>query len=80
MVPPKKVLCYSEIVPKHSKRCTFLYRHLNCVINNSANEDDAKEVDAGFECGIGVENYNDLKEGDILEVIEMKEVIKTLEG
>jgi len=41
-------------------------------------KDDAKEVDTGFECGIGVENYNDLKVGDILEVIEMKEFAKTL--
>jgi translation initiation factor IF-2 len=41
-------------------------------------KDDAKEVDTGFECGIGVENYNDLKIGDILEVIEVKEIAKTL--
>ncbi|MBN2534174.1 MAG: translation initiation factor IF-2 [Spirochaetales bacterium] len=41
-------------------------------------KDDAKEVETGFECGIGVENYNDLKVGDILEVIEMKEFAKTL--
>ncbi len=37
-------------------------------------KDDAKEVLSGFECGITVENYNDLKEGDILEAFEMVEV------
>jgi len=37
-------------------------------------KDDVKEVAAGFECGISVENYNDLKIGDVLEVFVMKEV------
>lgn len=30
-------------------------------------KDDAKEIKAGFECGLSIENYNDLKEGDIIE-------------
>ena len=30
-------------------------------------KDDAKEVAQGYECGIGIENYNDIKEGDIIE-------------
>lgn len=30
-------------------------------------KDDAKEVNQGYECGIGIENYNDIKEGDIIE-------------
>ncbi|WP_312353516.1 translation initiation factor IF-2, partial [Aminipila sp.] len=37
-------------------------------------KDDAKEVQHGFECGIGFENYNDLKEGDIIECFQMVEV------
>jgi translation initiation factor IF-2 len=37
-------------------------------------KDDAKEVAQGFECGIGLENYNDIKEGDIIECFEMQEV------
>jgi translation initiation factor IF-2 len=41
-------------------------------------KDDAKEVVAGFECGIGIENCNDLKVGDVLEVYEMIEVARTL--
>jgi len=41
-------------------------------------KDDAREVAAGFECGIGIENYNDLKVGDVLEVIEIVEVKETL--
>jgi translation initiation factor IF-2 len=36
-------------------------------------KDDAKEVKAGFECGIGVENFNDVKAGDILEAYELVE-------
>ncbi len=41
-------------------------------------KDDAKEVVAGYECGIGVENCNDLKAGDILEVYETIEIARTL--
>ncbi|MBR5228538.1 MAG: translation initiation factor IF-2, partial [Firmicutes bacterium] len=37
-------------------------------------KDDAKEVNRGYECGIGIENYNDLKEGDIIEAFKMVEV------
>lgn len=37
-------------------------------------KDDAKEVSTGFECGILLENFNDLKEGDILEAYEMRKV------
>jgi len=36
-------------------------------------KDDAKEVAAGFECGVGIENYNDVKPGDILEVYVLEE-------
>ena len=37
-------------------------------------KDDVKEVATGYECGIGVENFNDLKVNDILEAFVMKEV------
>jgi translation initiation factor IF-2 len=37
-------------------------------------KDDAKEVAAGYECGVGIENYNDLKEGDEIEAFIIEEV------
>ncbi len=37
-------------------------------------KDDVKEVASGYECGIGVENYNDIKEGDVIESFIMEEV------
>ena len=37
-------------------------------------KDDAKEVAAGYECGVGLEKFNDIKEGDILEAFVMEEV------
>ena len=37
-------------------------------------KDDVKEVTKGFECGIQIENYNDIKEGDIIEVYIMEEI------
>ena len=40
-------------------------------------KDDAKEV-VGQECGLGIENFNDIKEGDIVEAFEMQEVKRTL--
>lgn len=41
-------------------------------------KDDVKEVATGYECGIGVENYNDIKIGDTLEAFLMDEVEATL--
>ena len=37
-------------------------------------KDDAKEVNQGYECGIGIENYNDIKEGDVIECFTMEEI------
>ncbi|MBE7030896.1 MAG: translation initiation factor IF-2 [Ruminococcaceae bacterium] len=37
-------------------------------------KDDAKEVASGYECGMGIEGYNDLKEGDIIEAFVMEEI------
>lgn len=39
-------------------------------------KDDVREVTKGYECGLSLENYNDIKEGDIVEVYVMKEVEK----
>jgi translation initiation factor IF-2 len=41
-------------------------------------KDDVREVKEGFECGIKLKNYNDIKEGDQLEFFEIKEVARTL--
>jgi len=41
-------------------------------------KDDVREVKEGFECGIKLKNYNDIKEGDLLEFFEIKEVARTL--
>ena len=41
-------------------------------------KDDAREVKAGFECGLSLKNYADLKEGDQFEVFEILEVARTL--
>ena len=41
-------------------------------------KEDAKEVIAGMECGIGIENYNDIKEGDVIEAFQIVEIKRTL--
>ena len=41
-------------------------------------EDDVKEVATGYECGLNIENFNDIKEGDIIEGYEEIEVKRTL--
>ncbi|HEX4585572.1 MAG TPA: translation initiation factor IF-2 [Burkholderiaceae bacterium] len=41
-------------------------------------KDDAREVKAGFECGLSLKGYEDLKEGDQLEIFEVQEVARTL--
>ena len=40
-------------------------------------KDDAKEVREGYECGIKLKNYNDVKEGDILEAYKIEEIART---
>jgi len=42
-------------------------------------KDDVKEVEAGLECGIALENYNDIKVGDIIEAYNILEVKRKLE-
>src|SRR5260370_31092453 len=41
-------------------------------------KDDVREVEKGFECGIGIENYSDFKPGDIIEAYEIEETRPSL--
>ena len=41
-------------------------------------KDDAKEIATGYEGGLGIENFNDLKEGDVLECYVIKQIKKEL--
>jgi translation initiation factor IF-2 len=41
-------------------------------------KDDVRDVAEGFECGIGIENFNDVKEGDVIEAYEVREVAREL--
>ncbi|HEX6224414.1 MAG TPA: translation initiation factor IF-2 [Chryseolinea sp.] len=41
-------------------------------------KDDASEVKTGFDCGIGIDGFNDIKEGDVIESYEQREVKRTL--
>jgi translation initiation factor IF-2 len=43
-------------------------------------KDDAKEVREGLECGIKLSGYNDIKEGDLLEVYRVEEIGRTFDG
>ena len=42
-------------------------------------KDDVREVQSGFECGIGVEGFADVKPGDVLEVYELEEIRPSLD-
>ena len=63
-----QVNVYREDVKIHSGKISSLRRF----------KDDAREVAAGFECGVGLENYQNLQQGDILEVIDVIEVAKKM--
>jgi translation initiation factor IF-2 len=43
-------------------------------------KDDVREVREGFECGMSIEGYNDIKVGDIIECFTVEEVARTLAG
>ena len=59
---------FRDGVKIHSGKITSLKRF----------KDDAKEVERGYECGIGIENFTDLIEGDIFEVFEIKKIARKL--
>jgi translation initiation factor IF-2 len=41
-------------------------------------KDDVREVKEGFECGLSLKNFNDINEGDQLEVFEVQEIARSL--
>jgi translation initiation factor IF-2 len=41
-------------------------------------KDDVAEVRDGYECGIGLENYQDLKDGDVIEAYEVEEIARSI--
>ena len=43
-------------------------------------KDDVREVREGLECGIGIENFNDVKVGDVLEAFEVQQIARSLES
>jgi len=43
-------------------------------------KDDVKDVKDGLECGIGIENFNDVKVGDVIEAFKIEQVARTLEA
>ncbi len=67
-----------------TRNCKFRLLRENVVIYTGEVEsvrrlkDDVREVKEGFECGIKLRNYNDIKEGDQLEFYEVKEIARTL--
>lgn len=54
--------------------------HSGKIVSLKRFKDDVKEVEKNYECGIGIENCNDIQTGDIIEAYEIKEVFKKLEG
>jgi len=50
------------------------------IFNLKRFKEDTKEVAAGFECGIKIENFDDIKEGDIIEAFMVHEIAKKLES
>jgi translation initiation factor IF-2 len=67
-----------------TRNCKFRLLRDNVVVYTGEIEsvkrlkDDVREVKEGFECGIKLRNYNDVKEGDNLEFFEVKEIARTL--
>ena len=67
-----------------TRGCKFRLLRDNIVIYTGEVEsvrrmkDDVKEVKEGFECGIKLKNYSDIREGDQLELFEIKEIARTL--
>jgi translation initiation factor IF-2 len=43
-------------------------------------KDDAREVAEGFECGIGLDRHDDIKEGDLIEVYQIEKIARRLDS
>lgn len=63
-----RVHVYREGVEMHTGKVTSLKRF----------KDDVREVESGYECGIGIDRYDDLRAGDEIEVYEVREIAKKL--
>ena len=59
-----KAVSYTHLIVIHEGELASLKRF----------KDDVKEVNAGYECGMSFEKYNDIKEGDKIEMFVMEEV------
>jgi translation initiation factor IF-2 len=53
---------------------TVIYE--STVVSLRRFKDDAREVQAGYECGIGIDGFQDLKEGDLIQAFEEQEVAR----
>ncbi len=77
--------CYvSEGVIDRNARIRVLRDHVVAYEGKIASlrrfKEDVKEVRSGYECGVAIENFNDVKVGDILESFRIEQVARTLEG
>ena len=54
--------------------------HASKVVSLRRFKDDVREVQTGYECGIGIANFNDLKVGDSIECYRVEAVARTLAG
>ena len=63
-----------EVTPDYAHATVFF----SVLVGDAAECELALNEAAGFECGIKLKNYNDIKEGDQLEFFEVKEVARTL--
>ena len=75
--------CYvTEGVIRRNAQCRLLRDNVVVYTGKIASlrrfKDDVKEVQSGYECGIGLENFNDIKVGDVIEAYEMEEVAPDL--
>lgn len=84
---PKGIIAGSYVTEgslTRGSRCRLLRD--NVVIHNGSIsslrrfKDDVREVQTNYECGVGIENYNDIKVGDVIEAYKMQEVKRTLES
>ena len=65
------------MVPGCAWCATASWSHDGTIASLRRFKDDVRSVAAGFECGVGLENFQDVKEGDVLEAYEVREVART---
>ena len=61
---------------EHNEKLNSPPKTFNKIASLRRFKDDVREVNSGYECGVGIEKFNDIREGDTLEAFSLEEIAR----